>query len=242
MRNSIPDSVPCILLLARSLQEFVQPVPMDKLAAYYARRAAEYERIYAKPERQADLATLRARIRKLFAGKKVLELACGTGYWTEVIAGGAAHVTALDVNEEVLAVARARSIPPGRAHFRIADAYENIDQGKDCDAVFAGFWWSHVPLEKLAAFLQGMIASVAPGALIAFLDNRYVQGSSTPVARRDAQGNAYQLRKLEDGSTHEVLKNFPGESELIQRASRHGWGAHVDLLEHYWLLTWWAPK
>ena len=51
-----------------------------------------------------------------------------------------------------------------------------------------------------------------------------------------------QQRKLDDGSTHEVLKNFPGASELIQRASRIGWGANVDLLQHYWLLTFWAPK
>ena len=48
--------------------------------------------------------------------------------------------------------------------------------------------------------------------------------------------------QLDDGSAHEVLKNFPSEGELIQRVSRHGWGAHVDLLPHYWMLTWWAPK
>ena len=172
----------------------------------------------------------------------MLELACGTGYWSEVIAGSAAHVTALDVNEEVLEVARAKAIAPERVAFRIGNAYEKIDAGRDCNALFAGFWWSHVPLEKLDTFLQGAISSVAPGAMIAFLDNRYVQGSSTPVTRRDAEGNTYQLRKLDDGSAHEVLKNFPDEGELIRRASRHGWGAHVDLLEHYWLLTWWAPK
>jgi len=86
------------------------------------------------------------------------------------------------------------------------------------------------------------VSRVAPGALIAFLDNRYVAGSSTAVARRDEEGNTYQNRKLDDGSVHEVLKNFPAESELIQRASRVGWGANVDLFEHYWLLTFWAPK
>ncbi len=84
--------------------------------------------------------------------------------------------------------------------------------------------------------------AVAPGALAAFLDNRYVEGSSTPVSRRDAEGNSYQARTLADGSTHEVLKNFPGESDLLRRASGHGRGAHVDLLPHYWLLTWRAPN
>ena len=75
---------------------------------------------------------------------------------------------------------------------------------------------------------------------MAFLDNRYVEGSSTPVARRDAEGNAYQLRALEDGSTHEVQKNFPSEGELIKRTVKNGWGANVELFEHYWLLSYWA--
>ena len=215
---------------------------MDKLAAYYAQRAAEYERIYAKPERQADLAALKSRMRKLCNGRKVLELACGTGYWTEVIAASATHVTALDVNGEVLEVARAKNIPTDKATFRIGNAYEKIDAGKDCDAFFAGFWWSHVPLARLDEFLANAVRSVAPGAIVAFLDNRYVEGSSTPVSRRDTEGNTYQLRKLDDGSTHEVLKNFPTDGELIQRASRIGWGANLDLFRHYWLLTFWAPK
>jgi len=214
---------------------------MDKLAAYYAQRAKEYERIYARPERQADLAALRARIGKIFAKKAVLELACGTGYWTEVIAERARHVTALDVNDEVLEIARSKE-NAGKVTFLRGSAYEIPAQGSAPDALFAGFWWSHVPLERLDGFLQDVSSKVKPGALIAFLDNRYVEGSSTPVSRTDAAGNTYQQRRLDDGSVHEVLKNFPSEGELIRRASRHGWGAHVDLLEHYWLLTWWAPK
>jgi demethylmenaquinone methyltransferase/2-methoxy-6-polyprenyl-1,4-benzoquinol methylase len=214
---------------------------MDPLADYYARRAAEYERIYAKPERQADLRRLRARIGDMFDKRTVLELACGTGYWTQIIAGRAARVSAFDLNEEMLEVARAKDIAPGKASFRIGNAFEKIDGAGDCDALFAGFWWSHVPLERLDAFLHTATGAMAPGALIAFLDNRYVEGSSTPVSRRDAQGNAYQLRELDDGSRHEVLKNFPGEGELIRCASKYGWGAHVELFEYYWLLSWWAP-
>lgn len=214
---------------------------MDDLAAYYAKRAAEYERIYAKPERQADLAALRARIGKIFAKKTVLELACGTGYWTDLIAERAQHVTALDVNDEMIEIARSKK-NAGKVTFLRGSAYEIPLQDRVHDALFAGFWWSHVPLEKLDGFLKEISSRIKPGALIAFLDNRYVEGSSTPVSRRDAHGNSYQARKLDDGGTHEVLKNFPDESDLIRRVSRHGWGAHVDLLPHYWMLTWWAPK
>jgi SAM-dependent methyltransferase len=213
---------------------------MDKLADYYAKRASEYERIYAKPERQRDLAALKERIRRMLSGRRVLELACGTGYWTEVIAPVAREVTALDVNQEVLDIAHAKSYPPGRVQFMRADCYAPPDLGRRHDALFAGFWWSHVPLQRLDDFLAAGVAAVAPRALIAFLDNRFVEGSSTPVERRDAQGNAYQLRSLDDGSSYEVLKNFPSESELIKRTVKCGWGANVELYEHYWLLSYWA--
>jgi len=211
---------------------------MDTLAAYYARRAAEYDRIYAKPERQADLRALEARVRKMHAGRKVLELACGTGYWTKIAASSAARVTAIDINEEVLQIAKTRNYAKDNVEFVSHDCYAPPDFGRAHDALFAGFWWSHVPLEKLDVFLEATMRCVAPGAVIAFLDNRYVEGSSTPVSRRDEQGNSYQARRLDDGSTHEVLKNFPAEGELIERASRHGSDAQVDLLEHYWLLSW----
>src|SRR5258706_2533406 len=118
---------------------------MDKLAAYYAQRAAEYERIYAKPERQADLATLRSRVGKLFAGRRVLELACGTGYWTDVIAARAAALTALDLNEEVLAIARSKT-NADKVDFVRGSAYEIPDFGRTHDALFAGVWWSHISL------------------------------------------------------------------------------------------------
>ena len=69
---------------------------------YYSRRAAEYERIYEKPERQAELEWLRNRIPEVFAGREVLEVACGTGYWTQYIARAARKVSACDINEAVL--------------------------------------------------------------------------------------------------------------------------------------------
>jgi len=210
---------------------------MDSLAAYYAKRAAEYERIYAKPERQADLASLRSRLTTLLAGRTVLEVACGTGYWTEVIAPHARSITAIDFAEETLAIARSKKYPAGRVEFAQGDAYALADFGRRHDALLAGHWWSHVLLSRLDAFLAGVARAVAPGAIVVFFDNRYVEGSSTPLSRRDAQGNTYQARKLDNGSAHEVLKNFPTEQELVERVSAHGLDAKVELLDYYWLLT-----
>ena len=214
---------------------------MTDLVAYYARRAHEYERIYARPERQAELAVLRRRLGDLLAGRRVLELACGTGWWTEAVAPHAAEVTALDASEEVLAIARAKRYPPGRVSFAAGDCYALPDFGRRHDALLAAFWWSHVPLGRLDAFLRDAERAVAPGALLVFIDNRFVEGSSLPISRRDAEGNSYQLRPLEDGSTHEVMKNFPTDEALRMRAGPGATGIAIERYHHYWLLAYRAP-
>jgi demethylmenaquinone methyltransferase/2-methoxy-6-polyprenyl-1,4-benzoquinol methylase len=204
------------------------------MEAYYAQRAAEYERIYAKPERQADLARMREDIPALFEGETVLEVACGTGYWTPLIAARAASVLALDYNEETLAIARSKPYPRGNVRFAQGDAYRLPDWPERFSACYAGFWWSHVPLERIDAFLAQLHARLAPGARVAFMDNLYVEGNSTPLSRRDAHGNTYQTRRLADGSSHEVLKNYPSETDLRARL-----GADLAYAgyEYYWVAS-----
>src|SRR6187397_3532726 len=92
------------------------------LESYYAKRAREYEQVYEKPERQHELAWLRERIPKLFKGRTVLEVACGTGYWTQFLAPAARHVYAGDINDAVLEIARDKRLPLGKATFFRGDA------------------------------------------------------------------------------------------------------------------------
>lgn len=206
------------------------------MESYYARRAAEYERIYDKPERQADLARLRAELPPLFKGERVLEIACGTGYWTPLIAAQAESVLAVDAVEDVLAVARNKNYPGSNVRFEQADAYALAAWPEKFSACFAGFWWSHVPLAKVDSFLDGLQQRLTPGALVVFLDNRYVEGSSTPISRRDADGS-YQLRRLADGSGHEVLKNFPTAEEMEKHLAPHGTEIRFLPYEYYWVAT-----
>ena len=207
------------------------------METYYARRATEYEKIYAKPERQADLARMREDIPRLFTNERVLEIACGTGYWTPLIAEQAQSVVALDYNEETLAIARSKSYARRNVRFVQGNAYALPAWEERFSACYAGFWWSHVPLAKLEGFLSGLHAKLEPGAKVAFMDNRYVEGSSTPISRKDADGNTYQARRLADGSPHEVLKNFPGAPEMRQRLGRYGKDVAFKEYEYYWLAT-----
>ena len=209
------------------------------LGAYYAQRAAEYERIYAKPERQADLRAIEAAMPALFAGRRVLEIACGTGWWTPHGARDANDWLATDLNDETLARARSKALPPC-VRFATADAWalSGLD-GAPFNAAFAGHWWSHLPRARLPAWLAHLHAQLQPGARVVLLDNRFVEGSSTPIARHDATGDTYQRRRLVDGSEHEVLKNFPTRAEAEAAVAATGHGVHsLRWMEHrhYWML------
>jgi ubiquinone/menaquinone biosynthesis C-methylase UbiE len=210
---------------------------METIETYYARRASEYEAIYQKPERQADLARMRVDIPALFVNQRVLEIACGTGYWTPLIAERAESVLALDYNEETLAIARAKRYPRANVQFQQGDAYALPVGKRRFSGCYAGFWWSHIPLGRVDAFLQGLAAVLEPGATVGFMDNRYVEGSSTPLARKDAEGNTYQSRRLADGSSHEVLKNFPSPQELRARLGRIGADFSYAEYEYYWIAS-----
>ena len=208
---------------------------MGALADYYAKRAPEYERIYQKSERQADLRALREMVASIFARRRVIEVACGTGWWTEILAASAHSVMATDINDEVLAMAKIKQIFPGQVSFQRCDAFRLDEVVGEFDGALAVFWWSHLPRTELARFLCLLHSRLRPGSTVVFIDNIYVEGSSTPISRCDAEGNTFQLRKLDDGSTTEVLKNFPTD-ETIAEALRDGTSdLRIERLSYYWI-------
>jgi len=207
------------------------------LENYYSKRAREYEQVYEKPERQRELAWLRERIPKLYRGRTVLEVACGTGYWTQYIAPLAHRVYAGDINESVLEIAREKEVPHGKVTFMKADAItlEGVPPG--CNAAFAGFWWSHVKKSGVRQFVANLAAKLEPGSVVGILDNAWAHGSSTPLSRTDAEGNTYQMRKLASGEPFEVLKNYPTPAELTEAVRPVAREAHLESLTYYWLLV-----
>ena len=207
------------------------------LLDYYARRAQEYEQIYQKPKRQRELALLKAHLVKLLAGRDVLEVACGTGYWTAFLAPFARSMRATDAAAEVLDVARAKAYPPGRVRFAQADAYALDGVAGDFNGGFAGFWWSHIQKSRQADFLKQFHRRLQPGAMVVLIDNQYVEGSSTPISGEDEDSNTYQERRLADGSQHRVLKNFPTEAELRDAVGKVGAQVRYVDFTYYWCLS-----
>ena len=208
------------------------------LETYYANRAAEYEEVYLKPERQASIGWLNARLAEAFAGRNVLEVACGTGFWTQTLAQVAGSVVATDINTEVLNIARQKPISADKIVFVEEDAFSlggipdtNFDSG------FSGFWWSHLPKPQIAAFLSVFHTKLRPGSRVMFADNCYVEGSSHPISRTDADGNTYQERTLGNGTRYEVLKNFPSRQELEGAVKVYGDDVQFAASAYYWCLS-----
>ena len=207
------------------------------LTNYYSARAREYEQVYSKPERQADIGRLHSLLPGFVADRRVLEVACGTGYWTRFLIREAKSVVAVDASSATLEIAAEKDWPPGRVNFHVGDAYDLPEELGTFDAAFAGFWWSHIPVRDRRAFLNSLDQRLLVGAKVVLLDNLFVEGNSTPIANRDSDGNTYQRRRLSDGSEHVVLKNYPSEAELRADVASFGQNVSFTALEYYWLLS-----
>ena len=209
--------------------------PVTSMQAYYQARAREYDRVYDKPERQPDLRKIEAWLPTVLAGKQVLEVACGTGYWTQFFAPVARAVTGIDSAPETLDIARSRL--PSNVSLQQGDAYDLERIAGEFDAAFAGFWWSHIPLRSLPQFLESLHRKLGGGATVVFIDNRFVPGSSTAISETDGEGNTFQQRQLEDGSTYRVLKNFASADQLMTTVAPYAASCEYSEWPHFWALT-----
>ena len=214
---------------------------MTQLANYYRDRAAEYDAVYAKPERQDDLARLHDLLPRLVAGRRVLEIAAGTGYWTRTLSGSASAITATDINVATLDLARAREYGPAPVTFEVADAYALDQVPGEFDTAFIGFFWSHILRADLPRFLEGLRARLSRGApgqrRVIVVDNRYVRGSSRPVSRTTADGDTFQCRTLNDGRGYEILKNFPSHGQFSTDMAAITTDIDWTALRYFWLAT-----
>lgn len=184
---------------------------------YYRRRAAEYDETA-----YGDTSAARVRIARLVAqmrpSGRVLEIACGTGMWTEALAGWAGTVTAIDVAPEAVAIARDRVLA-ANVRFELADVFTWVPDGR-YDVIFFAGWLSHVPTSRFDQFWQSLRRFLVERGRVLFVDEHveereketYVDGREDIVERR-----------LRDGSTFCVVKNFLDPDGLERRLGRLGW-------------------
>lgn len=203
---------------------------------YYSRRAPEYEQIYYRdvPERRKEIESEAAFLRELATGKEVLEIACGTGYWTSILSETAASVVACDISTEMLSVAQGKKYNCPVTFCR-TDLNHLPFADRSFDLVVIGFWFSHHPRQGYQSFLEQITAPLKNNGLIWLIDNNPpAEGPTNESHHVDEHGNNYKQRFLDDGQEHIIRKNYFSEDELVDIFARRFHIARLVYQEYYW--------
>jgi SAM-dependent methyltransferase len=214
-----------------------EPVDLlEEQVEYYRARAPEYEEWFRRQGRYsrgpeadarwfAEFAAARDRLREFGARGDVLEIACGTGQTTSILAETAARLTALDAAPEMIEEARRR---PGLRNvaFVHTDVFE-WEPPRSFDAVVFTFWLSHVPAERFEPFWRLVGDALAPNGRVFFSDSLYAPWATAIDHELEDPSTGSVTRRLNDGREFRIVKRFFEPFELQTELQRIGWDIEV---------------
>jgi SAM-dependent methyltransferase len=209
----------------------------QNVAKYYALLGEALEDKYLEPDMDEDIDDMSIHLGTLLAGHTVLELGCGTGFWTEVVAESAASVTALDINAALVDIARERGMAEGKVSFRVADALDLPEDIGKFTAVLVSFLWSHLNKKEQEQLLATLKKRLGKDVLLVLLDDSFVEGFSDTIARTDADGTTYEILTTPEGERIEVPKSYQSDSALRKRLGNAGKEIKIERVEFFWILT-----
>ncbi len=219
---------------------------------YYDARASEYEDwwyrrgrydhgVEAKARWFADIEQVRAALDRFAPSGRVLELACGTGIWTQRLAASASALTALDASPEALSLARAK-VGAERVRWVLADVFAWEPPEAAFDVCFFGFWLSHVPGELMGAFWEKVGRALAPEGRVFIVDSALSERATARDHATPRGGERIERRRLADGREFEIVKHWfeaPALRALIEQA---GWDARIEQSEEFFVYGEASPR
>ena len=217
--------------------------PSTDMLAYYQARAPEYDDWYLRRGRyergpvhdaawNAELDAAGRWLDELPIHGEIVELAAGTGWWSPLLASKG-ELSMYDGASAPLDRARERLVAHRlRAHLHVRDAWTEPD--RQVDALFTGFWLSHVPRNRLDEFLSIARRWLKPGGTFAFIDSLLDPQSSAadhPVPADDAS-----VRRLDDGREFTIVKVYYEPAELESALVEAGFAdTHVTTTGRFFL-------
>src|SRR6266480_4550504 len=179
---------------------------LDEQLTYYRKMAQEYdettdqtEDLHRAFERARDLLHQHTQV------EQMLELACRTGTWTRTLLPLGRELTAIDASPGMLALAR-QKVGNAVVQFQQADLFQ-WQPRQQYDLVFFANWLSHVPPQRLDAFLGTVARAVRPGGSLAVVDQYAPMQEDREIIVRDAEeGAIYAKRYLRNGQTFLIVK------------------------------------
>ena len=205
--------------------------------AYYRARATEYDEWWQRRGRfdrgsemseewDRQVSLVAAALGTFGATGRVLELAGGTGWWTQRLARTADRLTVVDSSPETLDLNRNR-VGRSDVDYVVADLFSWQPQ-RTYDVVFFSFWLSHVPRQRFSAFWSLVQTCLAPSGRVFVVDNRDPdRGGELDDAYVMRAGPDLDLRRLHDGSRYQVVEIFYEPDELRSLLDQEGWTAKI---------------
>ncbi len=205
------------------------PDPGTDMLAYYEARAPEYDDWYLRRGRyergpihdaawNAELDLAGRWLDELPIAGEIVELAAGTGWWSPLLASKG-ELSMYDGAPAPLDRARERLVAHSlRAHLHVRDAWAEPDRA--VDAVFTGFWLSHVPRARLDVFLGIVRRWLRPGGTFAFIDS--LPDPQSSAADHPAPADDASVRRLDDGRQFTIVKVYYEPAELEASLRRAG--------------------
>ena len=217
---------------------------IEEQKAYYRSRAGEYDEWFLRQGRydhgpefragwEAEVDQVRRELERFGPGGSVLELACGTGWWTEQLVRWAGRVTAVDASAEVLALNR-RRVGDEKVRRIQADLFAWRPEER-YDVVFFSFWLSHVPPERFEAFWEMVAGALAPGGRVFFVDSLRTELSTAKDHALPDPDDVVSVRKLNDGQQFHIVKIFYDPAALAARLRALGWRIEVSATDRFFL-------
>jgi SAM-dependent methyltransferase len=209
----------------------------QQVAKYYALLGEAVEDKYLEPDMDEDIDDMSIHLGNVLAGHTVLELGCGTGFWTEVAAESAAKVEAVDINASLVDIARERPMTEGKVTFRVADALDLPEDIGKFSAVLVSFLWSHLNKKEQEQLLATLKKRLGKDVLLVLLDDAFVEGFSETIARTEPDGTTYQILTTPEGERIEVAKSYQSDSALRKRLGTAVKEIKIERIEFFWILT-----
>jgi len=116
-----------------------------------------------RAERRANLIMAAAGLK---VGKRVLEVGCGTGLFTEKFARSGAQIIAVDISEELIQLAKKKNLPENQVRLMVR-RFEDCEEEGPFDAVIGSSILHHLEVRQA---LTRIYALLKPGGIMSFAE------------------------------------------------------------------------
>ena len=140
---------------------------------------------------------------------------------------------AVDASPEVIAINRER-LKSDRVTYVVGDLFSWVPPRGQFDAIFFGFWLSHVPVAQFDAFWMTVRAALKPEGRVFFVDS-LLEPESTARDHGPLDESGVVRRRLNDGREFNVVKVFYEPEELQRRLAERGWTGWVRSTGRFFL-------